>query len=192
MATIPLARLPIAPEASRSVAKKVAPLLAGPLFAVILCGNMQYKVACNDVIAVQRLRAEIGQHIALKKILVVGGEQFTAIGRPFLEHCRVVADVEEQKQMQDVISLFAPKGRRLLRWVDHRHCATILRIRKIEYAPEIIAEVNKYDGKLVTVDHNKYSLSNPTNRSYWCDVPEGEPAMKGTYSESSDSPAAAH
>lgn len=122
-------------------------LLPGSKFAIIFCGNHQYKVSPGDVIAVQRLRAEIGSRIRLQKVLMVGGPRFTAVGRPLLEGVVVTADVEEQKRMRNVVSLFATPGRRRVRWVDAAHAATILRIRSITYQPQVLGELNKYGPK---------------------------------------------
>lgn len=121
-------------------------ILQGSKFAVVWCGNHQYKVSPGDVIVVQRLRAEIGSRIRLQKVLMVGGPRFTAIGRPLLEQAVVCADVEEQKRMRNVVSLFATPGRRRVRWVDAPHAATILRIRSISYHPEVLGELDKYGG----------------------------------------------
>lgn len=131
-----------------AIAKALQPLLVGPKFAVVYCGNHQYKVSPGDVIAVQRLRAPIGSQVALKKVLVVGGARFTAFGRPLLENVRVTADVEEQKRMRNVVSLFATPGRRRMRWLDLQHPATILRIREVVYEPAVVGELDKYDGVL--------------------------------------------
>ncbi|KAK7201683.1 Ribosomal prokaryotic L21 protein [Novymonas esmeraldas] len=136
-----------------AIAKALQPLIEGNKFAVVYCGNHQYKVSPGDVIAVQRLRAPIGSQIALKKVLMVGGPRFTAIGRPLLEHVRVTADVEEQKRMRNVVSLFATPGRRRMRWVDAQHAATILRIREVVYEPTIVGELDKYDGVLLKDFH---------------------------------------
>ncbi|CAJ1020084.1 putative Ribosomal prokaryotic L21 protein [Leishmania shawi] len=140
-------------SANPTIAKALQPLIMGPKFAVVYCGNHQYKVSPGDVIAVQRLRAPIGSQIALKKVLMVGGPRFTAIGRPLLENVRVTADVEEQKRMRNVVSLFSTPGRRRLRWVDAQHAATILRIREVVYEPAVVGELDKYDGVLMKDFH---------------------------------------
>ncbi|KAG8342989.1 putative Ribosomal prokaryotic L21 protein [Trypanosoma vivax] len=130
------------------ISRSLEPLISGTKFVVVYCGNHQYKVSVGDVIAVQRLRAEIGSRISLKKVLMVGGPRFTAIGRPFLHGVRVTADVEEQKRMRNVVSLFATPGRRRVRWVDAPHAATIIRIREIFYSPHVVGELDKYNGVL--------------------------------------------
>ncbi|CCW67900.1 unnamed protein product [Phytomonas sp. Hart1] len=136
-------------SANQRIVQTLQPLIHGLKFAVVYCGTHQYKVSPGDVIVVQRLRAEIGSQIALKKVLMVGGARFTSIGRPFLDHARVLADVEEHKRMRNVVSLFSTPGRRMARWVDAAHAATVLRITEVNYEPEILGEVDKYSGVLL-------------------------------------------
>lgn len=136
-------------------------------FAVVFCGNHQYKVSPGDVIVVQRLRAEIGSQIRLQKVLMIGGPRFTAIGRPLLERAIVSADVEEQKRMRNVVSLFATPGRRRVRWVDAPHAATVLRIRSISFTPEILGELDKYN-----------MLGNAGKRNLRCSEPNVEDEWK--------------
>lgn len=150
-----------------AIQKALQPLMQGPLFAVVSCGTIQYKVSVGDVIAVQRLRAEIGSQIALKKVLMVGGQRFTAIGRPHLDNCRVVADVEEQKRMRSVVSYYAPYGMRQARLVENQHAATILRVRNITFEPEVVGELDKYEGLLL--DPQSFDPLSSPNKTYWAD-----------------------
>lgn len=153
---------------SRAVQEAVDPLVhQGPKFAIVGCGNMQYKVSVGDVIAVQRLRVDIGSRITLKKVHMVGGERFTAIGRPLLSGVRVVADVEEQKRMRPIISLFAPPSHRRSRLVEAAHAATILRIREIDFSPIVEGEIDKYEGTLC--DPSTFNPSESPNKTYWAD-----------------------
>jgi large subunit ribosomal protein L21 len=135
----------VSPAANEPVAKS----LEGDKFAVIWVTNLQYKVTAGDVIMVQRLRAEIGSSIALKKVMMVGGARFTAIGRPFLDNARVVCDVEEQNEGQTVISLSMPRMR-FLDWKTKQHEYTVLRVRQIDYEPSVVGELGKYTGNLAT------------------------------------------
>ena len=153
---------------SSKVQLAVDPLIQqGPKFAVIGCGNMQYKVSVGDVIAVQRMRVEIGSRITIKKVHMVGGERFTAIGRPLLENVRVVADVEEQKRMRSVVSFYSHPGRRQSRLEEQQHAATIIRIKAIEFQPSVVGEVDKYDG--VLQDPATFDPKVSTNKTYWAD-----------------------
>ncbi|EPY23966.1 large subunit ribosomal protein L21 [Strigomonas culicis] len=116
------------------------------LFAVLHCGNHQYKTAVGDVIYLQHLSAgALGDTIAFKKILMIGGAHYTAIGRPYLAHARVLATIEEHhKKMRNKVSLFRTPGRRMGRWVDMAHTVTTVRVTGIRYEPVLLGELDKY------------------------------------------------
>jgi ribosomal protein L21 len=124
-------------------------------FAVVMMGPVQYKVTQGDVFAVDRIHATIGSKIALKKVMLVGGAKFTAIGRPFLEGVRVICDVEESKSMRNVPFVTRPRGMRLVRWWDNNSYATILRVRDIQFEPVVVAELDKYRGNLLSDEETK-------------------------------------
>lgn len=118
-------------------------------FAVLMMGPVQYKVTQGDVFAVDRIHATIGSKIAIKKVMIVGGAKFTAIGRPFLEGVRVICDVEENKAMRNVPFVTRPRGMSIVRWWDSNSFATILRVREILFEPVVVGELDKYQGNLI-------------------------------------------
>lgn len=120
-----------------------------PMFAVVSCGPNQYKITTGDIFPVSSLRATIGSLITLKKVLLVGGPKFTAVGRPLLENARVLCEVEENKAMRNTVFVRMPKGKRLVCWKDQAPLATVLRVRAIEYDPVVVGELDKYRGTLL-------------------------------------------
>jgi len=57
----------------------------GRLFAVIYLGGHQWKVTTEDILVVQgHMHFDVGDRIRLEKVLLVGGENFSLIGRPLL------------------------------------------------------------------------------------------------------------
>ena len=113
----------------------------GEQCAVVLYQNEQYKVSKNDVIMVPRMNAHIGEEITFKKCLLVTGKKFSAIGRPFLENVRVLADVEEHKKSHNVIYYLDRHKRKNISWVNSQNQVTILRIKSIVYHPCIIGMI---------------------------------------------------
>ncbi|EPY27474.1 hypothetical protein AGDE_10748 [Angomonas deanei] len=69
---------------------------------------------------------------------MLGGQHFTAVGRPFLNanHIFIKCIVEEQKKFRNKVSLFRTPGRRQGRWVDQAHSGTVLRVKEIELRDE--------------------------------------------------------
>ncbi|XP_028515559.1 50S ribosomal protein L21, chloroplastic, partial [Exaiptasia diaphana] len=54
----------------------------GQVFAVVHIGGRQFKITVNDTITIFKIAADVGDRIKLEKVLLVGGENFTVIGRP--------------------------------------------------------------------------------------------------------------
>lgn len=59
----------------------------GRLFAVIYLGGHQWKITTEDILVVQgHMHFDVGDRIRLEKVLLVGGENFTLVGRPLLPY----------------------------------------------------------------------------------------------------------
>uniref|UniRef100_A0A8C7EC78 Large ribosomal subunit protein bL21m n=1 Tax=Nothoprocta perdicaria TaxID=30464 RepID=A0A8C7EC78_NOTPE len=80
----------------------------GRLFAVVHFASKQWKVTSEDLIMMDNeLEAECGDRIRLEKVLLVGADDFTLIGRPLLgkELVRVEATVIEKTESWPKISM---------------------------------------------------------------------------------------
>ncbi len=106
------------------------------MFAVIRTGGKQYKVAPDDVIAVERLAGEPGAEIELGEVLAVGDGATTTFGTPLVDGARVAATVLDQAK-GDKIVIFKKKRRQgYHRTKGHRQLQTVLRIQQILKAGE--------------------------------------------------------
>ena len=104
-------------------------------FAVVELGGTQYKVAADDVIAVEKLKAEVGSIIHVNRVLLVASKDATIIGSPLVKDATVEAVVEEQT-LADKVIVFKKKRRKgYRRWKGHRQPLTILRINDINLPP---------------------------------------------------------
>lgn len=138
-------------------------------FAVVMINNIQYKVSVGDVIAAQRMPAAIGSRIAIKKVLMVGGQRFTAIGRPLLSDCRIVAEVEEHKRMKGVLGYTEYKGRHLNKFTYNEHAVTMLRIVELSYSPQVVGEVDRGTGILIPDEERNKNVEAPMPNCYYTD-----------------------
>ncbi|KAK7868423.1 hypothetical protein R5R35_005047 [Gryllus longicercus] len=112
----------------------------GRLFAVIhLCGK-QFKVTTEDIVVVEGYwPPNIGDKLNLKKILLVGGSDFTLIGRPLLPHglASVEATVVE-KSMSHTKTRFRKKRRKQYMRINFQRIEyTMLRINSIEISENV-------------------------------------------------------
>mmetsp|Transcript_20408 Transcript_20408/g.37939 ORF Transcript_20408/g.37939 Transcript_20408/m.37939 type:complete len:228 (-) Transcript_20408:218-901(-) len=116
--------------------------LVGPLrFAVIEASGTQFKVAVGDELIVTKLRdAEVGTEYTFDRVLLVGEQNRTYIGRPLVTGAKVKAFVEEQTKDAKVIVMKRRRKNHSSRTTQgHRRKVTFLRITKIEFDEQGVA-----------------------------------------------------
>ncbi len=101
------------------------------MYAVIRTGGKQYKVAKNDVIAVERLSGEAGDVIALDQVLLLGDGAAATIGSPLVGGACVAAEVLQQAQADKVLIFKKKRRHNYRRKKGHRQQVTVLRVTDI-------------------------------------------------------------
>ncbi|GFQ07120.1 50S ribosomal protein l21 mitochondrial [Phtheirospermum japonicum] len=104
-----------------------------PVFAVVQIGSHQFKVSNRDCIYTERLKhCDVNDKVVLNKVLMLGSQTQTIIGRPILPDAAVHAVVEEHALDAKVI-IFKKKRRKNYRRTNgHRQELTKLRITDIQ------------------------------------------------------------
>ncbi|XP_020375231.1 39S ribosomal protein L21, mitochondrial [Rhincodon typus] len=112
----------------------------GRLFAVVHFASRQWKVTNEDLILIENhIEADCGDRIRLEKVLLVGGNDFTLIGRPLLgrDLVRVEATVIEKTESWPKIHFRFKRRKRYRRTRIKVQPQTVLRINTIEIAPAL-------------------------------------------------------
>ena len=73
------------------------------MFAVIKTGGKQYRVVKDDVISVEKLKAETGESINLDEVLMIGEDKATTVGTPLVQGASVSATVLDQARADKII-----------------------------------------------------------------------------------------
>lgn len=98
-------------------------------FAVVYVGGKQWKVIPGDVIYADPMEgAPLGARIVLEKVLLLGGADFTAIGRPMVPDAKVHAIVEEHSRAAKLPVFKKKRRKRYRRLNGARPAYTALRI----------------------------------------------------------------
>ncbi|KAH0621032.1 hypothetical protein JD844_022035 [Phrynosoma platyrhinos] len=126
------------------VVQKVNELIAtgqyGRLFAVVHFASRQWKVTSEDLILIENhIPAECGDRIRIEKVLLVGADNFTLLGKPVLgkDLVRVEATVIEKTESWPRINMrFRPKCHFQRKRIIIQP-QTVLRINNIEIAPAL-------------------------------------------------------
>ncbi|CAL8362064.1 large ribosomal subunit protein bL21m [Gadus morhua] len=127
-----------------AVVQKVNSLITneeyGRLFAVVHFASRQWKVTNEDLILIENhVAAGCGDRIRMEKVLMVGGENFTLIGRPIIgkELVRVEATVIEKTESSPKVYMQFWRRHRFQRKKIITSPQTILRINSIEMVPRL-------------------------------------------------------
>ena len=104
------------------------------MFAVIRTGGKQYKVAKDDIVAVEKLAGDPGAAIELAEVLMIGEGAEVATGTPLLAGASVAATVVEQKRAPKIIVFKKQRRKNYRRKKGHRQYQTMLRIDEIRGA----------------------------------------------------------
>jgi len=101
------------------------------MFAVIRTGGKQYKVAKDDVIAVEKLAGEPGATLELAEVLMVGDGDSISTGTPLVAGAMVSAELVEHRRADKIIVFKKKRRQNYRRKNGHRQHQTVLRITEI-------------------------------------------------------------
>jgi len=102
------------------------------MFAIVRTGGKQYRVAKDDLIAVEKLAGEPGDTVALGEVLMLGGDGAELqTGTPLVAGACVNAEVVAQKKAAKIIVFKKKRRHNYRRKKGHRQQQTVLRITDI-------------------------------------------------------------
>lgn len=102
------------------------------MYAVIRTGGKQYRVAQNDVLRVEQLRAEPGASIDQFDVLAVGEGTDLRVGAPTVDGAKVTAQVVRHGRSRKVLVFKYKRRKNYRRKNGHRQQFTEIRITGIE------------------------------------------------------------
>jgi large subunit ribosomal protein L21 len=102
------------------------------MYAVVETGNKQYKVAKNDVILVERIKAKEGGVVKLSKILLAKEGNSTHVGTPYIKGSSIICEVLKHVRGDKVIAYKYKRRKSSKKKIGHRQELTKLKIKEIE------------------------------------------------------------
>ena len=101
------------------------------MFAVVEIAGQQYKVAKDDKILVPLLESKIGSKVTFEKVLLVGDENQTKLGTPYISGASIEAKILNHMK-DDKVSVFKKKKRKGYKVLKgHRQQYTEVEITKL-------------------------------------------------------------
>ncbi len=101
------------------------------MYAVIEAGGKQYRVSEGNRIRVEKCDAEVGSTISLDKVLLLGKDDNTVVGAPFVSGASVTAKVTGHGKEDKVIVFKYRRKKNYRRFRGHRQQYTDLTVESI-------------------------------------------------------------
>jgi large subunit ribosomal protein L21 len=101
------------------------------MYAIIVTGGKQYKVAEGDVLFIEKLDAAEGEVVTFDQVLLVSGKKGLVTGAPTVEGANVTAKVEKQGKDKKIIVYKYKAKKNYRRKQGHRQPYTKVVIEKI-------------------------------------------------------------
>ena len=103
------------------------------MYAIILTGGKQYKVAKGDVIEVEKLAGEAGAEVTFDQVLAVAGEDGKLnVGTPHVEGASVSGKVLDQFRAKKIVVFKMKRRKGYRRTHGHRQSLTRVEIGEIK------------------------------------------------------------
>ena len=103
------------------------------MYAIILTGGKQYKVAKGDVIEVEKLAGEAGAEVTFDQVLAVAGEDGKLnVGTPRVAGATVTGKVLDQFRAKKIVVFKMKRRKGYRRTHGHRQSLTRVEIGEIK------------------------------------------------------------
>ncbi|MFM2320482.1 MAG: 50S ribosomal protein L21 [Thiothrix sp.] len=101
------------------------------MYAIIVTGGKQYRVAKGDTLLVEKLEVEEGASIDFENVLMVGEGESVQIGTPYLAGSKVTATVKAQTRGEKVRIMKFRRRKHHQKCTGHRQYLTEIEITGI-------------------------------------------------------------
>lgn len=102
------------------------------MYAVIETGGRQYKVAKNDIILVEKIKAKDGAEAKISKVLMAKEGASLHVGTPYVKGAHVICEVMCGLRGPKVIAFKYKRRKSEKKKIGHRQELTKLRVKDIE------------------------------------------------------------
>ncbi|URJ29341.1 50S ribosomal protein L21 [Blochmannia endosymbiont of Camponotus modoc] len=101
------------------------------MYAVFQTGSKQYRVVEGQVIHIERLDIDVGNHVEFNQILLIESNECLHIGSPFIKNGQIVAEIIAQSLNQKIKIIKFRRRKHFRKFQGHRQCFTTIKIISI-------------------------------------------------------------
>ncbi len=101
------------------------------MYAVIKTGGKQYRVEPQMTLAVEKIKANEGETVELKEVLMLVNGEEIKIGKPYVEGAKVIARIVKHFRGPKIRGFFYRPKKHSARRFGHRQHLTQIKIEEI-------------------------------------------------------------
>ena len=101
------------------------------MYAVVKTGGKQYRVEKEDVVLVEKLKANDGDQLVLSDVLMVGDGKNVTLGTPLVNDAAVMAQVIRQTRGPKITMIYKRRRKNSRRKQGHKQDLTLVKIKNI-------------------------------------------------------------
>ena len=98
------------------------------MYAVVKTGGKQYRVEKNDVVLVEKLKANDGDQVVLGDVLMLGEGKKVTVENPLINDAAVMAQVVRQTRGPKITMIYKRRRKNSRRKQGHKQDLTLLKI----------------------------------------------------------------
>ena len=98
------------------------------MYAVVKTGGKQYRVEKDNVVLVEKLKANDGDQLVLGDVLMIGNNKKVTLGTPFVNDAAVMAQVIRQTRGPKITMIYKRRRKNSRRKQGHKQDLTLLKI----------------------------------------------------------------
>ena len=102
------------------------------MYAVIVTGGKQYKVAEGEFLKIEKLDVPVGEAISFDRVLLIGNGADVKIGAPVVDGGKVTAEVIDQGRHDKVTIIKFRRRKHSMKRQGHRQWYTEVKITGIQ------------------------------------------------------------
>ena len=102
------------------------------MYAVIVTGGKQYKVAEGEYLKIEKLEVPTGEAVTFDRVLLIGNGDDVKIGAPVVDGAKVVAEVVSQGRHDKVTIIKFRRRKHHMKRQGHRQWFTEIKITGIQ------------------------------------------------------------
>ena len=102
------------------------------MYAVIVTGGKQYKVAEGEFLKIEKLDVPVGEAISFDSVLLIGNGEDVKIGAPVVDGAKVTAEVIDQGRHDKVTIIKFRRRKHSMKRQGHRQWYTEVKITGIQ------------------------------------------------------------